>query len=491
MHVVRDTRTSIGKGLAYIQYVEPSAATQALNQLDGLSFQGRLLHILPALNKKSSQLDEFEISKLPLKKQKEIRRKRGAASTTFSWNSLYMNPDAVISSVADRLGVDKADLLDPASSNAAVKQAHAETHVIQETKSYLAANGVNLEAFKQSSRDDRTLLVKNFSFGATTEDLKQLFEPYGEVSRILLPPTGTIAIVQYNEAVVASQAMKQLAYKNFKGSVLFLEKGPQGLLDQKLAQQVSTSANGQATDKATNGVAEASSDAASSTLFVRNLNFSTTTSRLTEIFKPLAGFLSARVKTKTDPKRPREILSTGFGFVIFRTSAEAQAAMSVMNGYKLDDHELVIRASHKSTDAAEERRREDIAKKMETKTTKIIIKNLPFEASKKDVRSLFGAYGQLRSVRVPKKFDHSTRGFAFADFVNAKEAENAVEALTNTHLLGRRLVLEFANGDAIDPEDQIRAMEQKVSHQIDSIHLNKMTGSARRKFNVDAREDGE
>jgi multiple RNA-binding domain-containing protein 1 len=95
----------------------------------------------------------------------------------------------------------------------------------------------------------------------------------------------------------------------------------------------------------------------------------------------------------------------------------------------------------------------------------------------------------LRSVRVPKKFDHSTRGFAFADFVSAKEAENAIEALANTHLLGRRLVLEFASGDAIDPEDEIRAMEQRVSQQTNMINLNKMTGSGRRKFTVDARDD--
>ena len=59
--------------------------------LDGSVFQGRLLHILPAAAKKESKLDEFAISKLPLKKQKQIKRKAEAASTTFNWNSMYMN----------------------------------------------------------------------------------------------------------------------------------------------------------------------------------------------------------------------------------------------------------------------------------------------------------------------------------------------------------------------------------------------------------------
>lgn len=58
---------------------------------DGSVFQGRLLHILPAAAKKESKLDEFAISKLPLKKQKQIKRKAEAASATFNWNSLYMN----------------------------------------------------------------------------------------------------------------------------------------------------------------------------------------------------------------------------------------------------------------------------------------------------------------------------------------------------------------------------------------------------------------
>jgi len=95
----------------------------------------------------------------------------------------------------------------------------------------------------------------------------------------------------------------------------------------------------------------------------------------------------------------------------------------------------------------------------------------------------------LRSVRVPKKFDHTTRGFAFADFVNAQEAQSAIDALTNTHLLGRRLVLEFAEGDATDPETEMRAMEKKINRQNETIAINSATQSARRKFTLDVQDD--
>lgn len=41
-----------------------------------------------------------------------------------------------MSSVATRLQISKADLLDPSADNAAVRVALAESHVIAETKKY-------------------------------------------------------------------------------------------------------------------------------------------------------------------------------------------------------------------------------------------------------------------------------------------------------------------------------------------------------------------
>lgn len=485
---------------------------EAYQTLDGSVFQGRLLHILPATAKKEAKLDDFAISKLPLKKQKQIKRKAGAASGTFNWNSMYMNvsyatpsssgilkltdlqSDAIMSSISDRLGIAKSDLLDPTSSDGAVKQAHAETHLIQETKAYFAANGIDLEAFKKRERGDSAILVKNFVYGTKIDEIKQLFEEFGKVSSILMPPSGTIAIVKFEQSQQARAAFSSLAYRKFKDSILFLEKAPRDLfMSEPTASNVSGAGQGVQAPKpsASDLLHEASvpDSIDTSTLFVRNLNFSTATEHLNEVFKPLEGFLSARVKTKPDPKKAGGILSMGFGFLEFRTNRQAQAALTAMNGYKLDGHELLIRASHKALDAAEERKREDRARKAAGRRTKIIIKNLPFEASKKDVRSLFGSYGQLRSVRVPKKFDSSTRGFAFADFVTAREAENARDALKDTHLLGRKLVLDFAAEDAADPEEEITKMQKKVGRQIDKVALQKLAGSGRRKFNVEGNEE--
>jgi len=464
----------------------------ALRNLDQRPFQGRLLHVIPANAKKEMVPDDFAISKLPLKRQQQIKRKAEAASSTYNWNSMYMNSDAVISSISDRLGVSKSYLLDPTSSDAAVKQAHAETHVIQETKSYFATNGVNLDAFKRRERGDTAILVKNFSYGTKPEELRKLFEPYGLLTRLLMPPCGTIAILEFDQPDHARSAFGSLAYRKFKDSILFLEKAPKGLFDgssSSVEAPVTAAQESKLLAKELLEKHESQEPVNTTTLFVRNLNFSTTTQRLREIFQPLSGLLSARVKTKPNHKKPGQHLSMGFGFLEFKTKEDAQAALSAMDGYKLDGHELLIRASHKAIDAAQERRQGDQAKKIAARKTKIIIKNLPFEASRKDVRSLFGAYGQLRSVRVPKKFDSSTRGFAFAEFVTAREAENAMDALRDTHLLGRRLVLEFAAEDAVDPEQEIEKMQQKVGKQADKVALQKLSGTARKKFDVAGAEE--
>lgn len=459
-----------------------------MSELDGQSFQGRLLHVLPASDRKDQKLTDFEISKLPIKQQKALKRKSEASTSTFSWNSLYMNPDAVLASTAQRLGVSKSDLLDPSSSDAAVKQAHAETAIIQDTKDYLRKQRINVDAFsQQQQRDDRSLLLKNFSYGTTSDELTGMLSKYGTLDRLIFPPSGTMAIALFHEPYAAQVALKGLAYSNLKGSVLYLEKAPRGLFDGPANEETVPDEKNVVPE---DNDASSQNTPTSTTVFVRNLNFATSTARLSEVFKPLSGFMSARVKTRTDKARPGEVLSMGFGFVEFRTKAQAEAAIATMNGHRLDGHELLVQISRKTADPAEERRKEDSGKKGDQAKTKIIIKNLPFEASKKDLRGLFGAYGQLRSIRMPRKFDNSARGFAFADFVTAKEARSAMEALSNTHLLGRKLVLDFAEGEADDPEETIKAMEQKAGRQLHLAAVNRMiSGSARRKFAVDSARD--
>lgn len=295
----------------------------------------------------------------------------------------------MISSVASRLGVSKADLLDPTSSDAAVRQAHAETHVIQETKAFLEKHGVDLSAFEGREKDDRIILLKNFPFGTSSDELRNMLTEYGELSQFLIPPAGTIALAEFKTAPCGRLAFAGLAYRRFKDGILFLEKGPKNLFSGATTTTApSEPPAGIAAPTSATDLKDAEADnSETSTLFVRNLNFTTTTDRLTSAFAPLAGFQWARVKTKSNTtKTPDKILSMGFGFVGFDTAEHANIALKAMDGQVLEGHKLLVKLAHNGEGD------KGAAPKKEAKHKKIVVKNLPFEVTKKDITSLFGYY---------------------------------------------------------------------------------------------------
>eukprot|EP00439_Symbiodinium_sp_Y106_P010641 s7962_g1.t1 len=78
------------------------------------------------------------------------------------------------------------------------------------------------------------------------------------------------------------------------------------------------------------------------------------------------------------------------------------------------------------------------AKQQGIKSSSICVRNIAFEATRKELYQLFGAYGTVTSCRLPKKSDYSGhRGFAFIDFASRGEAAAAFEALQHSHLYGR------------------------------------------------------
>lgn len=482
--VPQDFNSGHGKGFAFAEFDSVESAEEARGKLDGRILQGRLLHVLPAFARKDDKMDDFALSQLPMKKRKLAEKRAEAASSVFSWNSLYMNTDAVLSSAAARLGLDKSELLDPTASDAAVKQAQIETHTIQDARRYFETNGVSLDSLGSRDRDGNALLVKNFKYDTKAQELRNLFAQSGDVKRILMPPGGTIAIVEFANAMQAKSAFSALAFRKLNDSILFLERAPKNLFSITTAPSKPASA----AEKSTQGDDDGD-EKGSSTLFVRNLNFVTTSQRLHEAFQHFEGLTSATVKTKPDLKHKGQTLSMGFGFVEFASNELAGLAALSMNGHMLDDHELEVRASHRGLDAAAQRKKDDQAQRKQRRISRLIVKNLPFEASRKDVRSLFGSYGQVKAVRLPKKFDHTSRGYAFVDFTSPQHAEKAME-LSRTHLLGRRLVIDYAAAEAEDAEQEIEKMQEKVGRQSDHVAMQKMAGGNRKKFIAGETEEG-
>ena len=364
------------------------------------------------------------------------------------------------------MGINKSDLLSSDSSNAAVSLALAETHVIAETKKYFEDAGIVLESLSPKiPRSQTTVLVKNIPYGTTIHTLTDLFSPHGKLVKVLLPPAGTLGVVEFDNSMDAGRAFKALAYRRLGNAVLYLEKGPVGMFSATTTPARAQEAEVQLlADKVAAAARDAPDvgDEAGSTLFLKNLSFNTTTERLSSILFTLPGFSFARVQTKSDPKRSGERLSMGYGFVGFHTRDAASRATGGLEGFEVDGKALEVKFAQRGAEKEEQGKGE---LKGKTKNTKVLVKNLPFEATKKDVRELFrsvlnfrhcaeantrSAYGTLKSLRLPRKAvlastgAQSTRGFAFLEFTTHIEAARAMEALKHTHLLGRHLVLEWA-----------------------------------------------
>ncbi|CAG8654596.1 25827_t:CDS:10 [Gigaspora margarita] len=415
VHIPLDKETKNQKGFAYVLYHIPEHAVKAYIELDNKFFMGRLLHILPSKDK--LQIRDLDPSRWSLKKKREMKQK-SLASNDFNWSMLYMNSDAIAESIAHRFNVKKSIILDPESDNMAAKLALAETHIIQETKSFLEMNGISLNSFGKKEKSDTVILVKNIPFGVTKDELLQLFGWYGEIGRLIIPPAQTIALIEFLQPSEARNAFTNLAYKKFKGVPLYLEKAPLGVFKS----DVDPSSN-QNDDDAK-----------------KNINFNTTTEELNKVFKSTSGMKSAKIKMKNDPKNSGKKLSMGFGFVEYDNMKNAKNALKAMQGYMLDGHSLQLKFSNHST--------------------KIIVKNVAFETTKKELKELFSAYGQIKTLRLPKKFDGTSRGFAFIEFLTKRDARNVMEQLQNTHLLGRHLVLEYA-----DDEKNIEELREKIGKE--------------------------
>ncbi|KAJ7771764.1 hypothetical protein B0H16DRAFT_1451806 [Mycena metata] len=461
VHIPLDPVSKQSKGVAYVTFVQAASALEAYERLDRKSFQGRLVHILAAVDRKPKfEIQEGEGRKKTVKGEKNAQRK-AAAGKEFNWSMLYMNSDAVASSIADRMQISKSEILNPESSdNAAVKLALAETHIIQETKSYLESQGVLLDSFSARARSDTIILVKNIPYGTTAEQIRELFEPHGTLVRVLVPPAGTMAVVELTRSDEASAAFRAVAYRRLGNSVIYLEKGPLGMFGNGPVTQLGGAGASDAhvvkiAEQAVGEDEEEPALGAGTTLFVKNLSFATTTERLNEVFGNLPSFSFARVQMKPDPKRPDGKLSMGYGFVGFKDALGAQKAVKSMQSFVLDGHALHVKFAGRGVEEPEKGKGAASAK---SRTTKMIVKNVPFEATKKDIRELFSSHGHLKSVRLPKKFDSRTRGFAFLDFVSRHEAENAYAALRHTHLLGRHLVLEWAE----EAEQDLDVLRQKA-----------------------------
>ncbi|XP_050236679.1 uncharacterized protein LOC126686593 [Mercurialis annua] len=478
VHLVVDKDTKRSKGIAYIQYTLPKYAIRALEELDSSIFQGRLLHVMPAKKKKSSEKQEVhDYAKDGLKtfkqRREEERRKSELGGNTRAWNTLFMRSDTAVEYIARRLGVSKSNLLDREAGDLAVRVALVETQVMEETKKAFANVGVNISSLEEfasgktdGKRSNHVLLVKNLPYGSSEGELSKMFGEFGSVDKIILPPTKTLALVVFLEPSEARAAREVLAYKRYKDAPLYLEWAPFNIFDKNPTSKSNKDGNiavGEVDakrvtlERSVEDISELEIDPdriESRSLFVKNLNFKTSDESLKQHFKEQmkgGNILSVRIKKHL---KNGKNLSMGYGFIEFDGVDTATSLCTDLQGTVLDGHALILQLCHGKKD-------EEVRKKVEKdkSSSKLLVKNVAFEATKKDLRQLFSPFGQIKSLRLPEKLGKH-RGYAFVEYVTKQEAQNALAALASTHFYGRHLVMERAKEGETLEELRIRTAAQ-------------------------------
>lgn len=82
----------------------------------------------------------------------------------------------------------------------------------------------------------------------------------------------------------------------------------------------------------------------------------------------------------------------GFGFVEFMTKQDAQKAIISLQGFALEGHSLQLKLSQKSASSKTQSKapKKESGDLIEKKGTKLVVRNVPFEATRKELQQLFG-----------------------------------------------------------------------------------------------------
>eukprot|EP00118_Oscarella_pearsei_P009093 m.50323 g.50323 ORF g.50323 m.50323 type:complete len:949 (+) comp34064_c0_seq16:20-2866(+) len=471
-----DRTTKKPVGFAFITYLMPEHAVKAFNELDGNIFQGRLLHIMPSRTPpvKAETIDETEAGSY---KGKQNRKAKAASQSSHNWNTLFLNPNAIAEVIAAKYATPKGKVLDPETSQSlAVRMALGETEVIQETKDFLQSHGIELNAFEGTvkERSKTVILVKNLPFETMESDLRSMFSPFGDLGRVVCPPAGVTGIVEFTEAKMAKRAFTKLAYAKIKDVPIYLEKAPlqsftvpfkaSSRQETVIVTETEVAASASANQAQTNTVSVSKSQDYSGqqcSLFIKNLDFSTSEESLRKVFEKIGQVDSIVIAKKKDVKTPGNLLSMGYGFIEFQQAGDAKEALKRLQGYQLDGHALELKFSDRAKRVKGGMPSKKATKK-DQKSAKILVRNVPFEATPKEIREIFNTFGEIKTLRLPRKAGGKQaghRGFAFVEYLTKEDAKRAFQSLVHsTHLYGRRLVLEWA-----DEADSLDVLRQKTA----------------------------
>lgn len=317
---------------------------------------------------KSQDDEDIESDALNFKQKKALKLKKTAGSA-HNWNTLFLGGDAVANILAKNYGTTKEQVLDSTSGemSAAVRLALGETEIVMEMKRFLEDNDVVLDAFDSmigKKRSTTVILAKNLPANTVVRDIQPLFAKFGLIGRIVLPPSGVTALIEFLEPSEAKAAFRKLAYSKFKDLPLYLEWAPENIFKSPSTKPMDLAS--QDTNKLTNrpklfsqpietkieiepevvdSAEEEMEPELGTTIFLRNLNFATREQAIREHFRKLGTIHMVQVAMKKDPENAQNRISLGYGFIQFKRKSVAEKALSSMQFTIIEGNDVELKRS--------------------------------------------------------------------------------------------------------------------------------------------------
>ncbi|XP_063735580.1 serine/arginine-rich splicing factor 10 isoform X3 [Eleginops maclovinus] len=93
-----------------------------------------------------------------------------------------------------------------------------------------------------------------------------------------------------------------------------------------------------------------------------------------------------------------------------------------------------------------------MARYLRPPNTSLFVRNIADDSRPEDLRREFGRYGPIVDVYIPLDFyTRRARGFAYIQFEDVRDAEDALHNLDHKWVCGRQIEIQFAQGDRKTP----------------------------------------
>ncbi|CAK9294820.1 unnamed protein product [Gordionus sp. m RMFG-2023] len=135
--------------------------------------------------------------------------------------------------------------------------------------------------------------------------------------------------------------------------------------------------------------------------------------------------------------KPKLNSSNSTGYITFTTNKDAIDAQVKIK--KIGTHNVFPKFLSKDPN------KKNVKNLTKYKKFRLIVRNLSFKTTIKDIKDKFLICGQLNDIQFPKNGTHNQhRGFAFIQFSKLEEAKKAIEILNGSEINGRPIAIDWS-----------------------------------------------